>query len=105
VTKPIRLEPEAEEELRQAARWYDQQRLGLGTDSLSAVGSAFSVLAAQPAAGTPIPGIRADLPARRVLLRRFPYAVVFLDVDATVRILAIDHQRRQPGYWIARLRR
>lgn len=27
MTKPIRTEPEAEEELLEAARWYEQQRL------------------------------------------------------------------------------
>src|SRR5262249_46959945 len=72
---------------------------------LSAVAAAFSLLAEQPTLGAPVPGVRTDLPTRRVLLRRFPYAIVFLEVDATVRILAIAHQRRRPGYWIERLRR
>jgi len=105
VSREIRLELEAEEELRQAARWYDQRRPGLGSEFLSAVAAAFSLLAEQPTLGAPVPGVRTDLPTRRVLLRRFPYAIVFLEVDATVRILAIAHQRRRPGYWIERLRR
>jgi hypothetical protein len=31
-------------------------------------------------------------------------AVVFIDVGAAIRIVAVAHERRRPGYWLARLR-
>jgi plasmid stabilization system protein ParE len=36
---------------------------------------------------------------RRVLLRQFPYTV-FYEVDGdVVFVIAVAHQRREPGYW------
>jgi len=36
---------------------------------------------------------------RRILLRRFPYAVVYRVEAQRVLVVAIAHQRRRPGYW------
>lgn len=72
MTKPIRTEPEAEEELLEAARWYEQQRPGLGLDFLAAIGAAVELIERQPLGGTQVPGVKDDLPARRMVLRRFP---------------------------------
>jgi plasmid stabilization system protein ParE len=36
---------------------------------------------------------------RRLLLRRFPFAVVYRVGAERVLIIAIAHQRRRPGYW------
>lgn len=44
-----------------------------------------------------------DLIIRRALLPRFPYAVVFIDLGAEIRILALAHAKRQPGYWLDRV--
>ena len=40
---------------------------------------------------------------RKFVLQRFPYAVVYRDEETAVRILAIAHGHRQPGYWKNRL--
>ena len=40
-----------------------------------------------------------DLDTRKFVLRRFPYAVIYHERKSVVRILAIAHGRRQPGYW------
>ena len=40
MTKPIRTEPEADEELLEATRWYEQRRPGLGLEFLGAIGAA-----------------------------------------------------------------
>ena len=39
---------------------------------------------------------------RRYLLRRFPFFVVFREVDDRVQIVAIAHAKRRPGYWLGR---
>lgn len=44
-----------------------------------------------------------DLVIRRALLPRFPYAVVFMDLGAEIRVLAAAHARRRPGYWLNRV--
>jgi hypothetical protein len=37
------------------------------------------------------------------LLQRFPYSIVFIELEDELRVLAIAHGSRQPGYWRARL--
>src|SRR5262249_27364834 len=44
-----------------------------------------------------------DFDARKFVLRRFPYAVVYHERKSVVRILAIAHGHRQPGYWKDRI--
>lgn len=41
--------------------------------------------------------------ARRVLVREFPYSVVFILRAGVVWIVAIAHASREPGYWRDRL--
>ena len=36
---------------------------------------------------------------RRLPLRRFPYSIVYYLRESEVRILAVAHQRRRPGFW------
>jgi len=40
------------------------------------------------------PGIR-----RRLVLHRFPYAVLYRLVGDEIQVVAIMHMRRRPGYW------
>lgn len=84
--------------MRGAARRYDREAPGLGGEFLAEVQRAFGSVRARPAAGAPMPKGR-----RRVLLRRFPYAVVYRELPgALVRVLAVAHGRRRPEYWAGR---
>ena len=49
------------------------------------------------------PRVNRELGVRRAATRRCPYSVAFLDLEAVVRVLAICHERRRPGYWVGRL--
>ena len=104
MTKPVRTEPEAGEELLEAARWYESRRRGLGMEFPAAIGAAVELIKQHPDGGSPVPGVKDEVPARRLVLRRFPYSVVFLELKTEIRILALAHHRRRPGYWSERLR-
>ena len=52
--KPLRVEPEAKQELAAAVAWYEERREGLGRE--------------------------------------------------LIRVLAIAHEKRRPGYWVGRLK-
>ena len=41
---------------------------------------------------------------RRLLLRTFPFAVVYRFDDTKILIVAVAHGSRRPGYWARRLR-
>ena len=97
----VRIEPEADAELRAAARWYDSQREGLGREFVDAADEAVSRVATFPDTSTPVPGVAA--PARRVFMKRFPYSVVFMLVADEIVILAFAHMKRSPAYWLSRV--
>lgn len=44
-----------------------------------------------------------DPPARRHLARDFPFAVVYIENEDHVAIIAVMPLRREPGYWKHRL--
>ena len=91
---PYTLHPEAEAEIDATAAVYEAQRRGLGASLIAAIERAVSFLRTYPQAGAPIGGSY-----RRVLVRRFPYAVIYrLDPDGAF-IVAVAHVRRRPGYW------
>ena len=55
-----------------------------------------------PGAGALIEGVPADGQVRRVPIGRFPYHLVYAYNDDVVHVLAIAHDRREPGYWAGR---
>jgi plasmid stabilization system protein ParE len=90
--------------MAQASRWYDAQRSGLGLDFVLSVGRVIARIEATSRMGSPVPGV-ADPDIRRVLVRRFPYQVVYIELADRAQILAIAHHRRHPRYWIGRVPR
>ena len=42
---------------------------------------------------------------RRILLKRFPFQVVFRVQGKRIQVVAVAHGRRRPGYWSGRLAR
>jgi len=101
--KPVRLEPEARLELRQAARWYEER--GLVARLLEEVDAAIVSIGALPRRFPRVPGVDPSLEVRRCLLRSFPYALVFLVTPDELLVIAIAHVRREPGYWLYRVER
>ncbi len=85
------------------AGWYDEKRTGLGFEFLEALDVRLQQLAASPNLGGRLPGADPKSPFRRILLTRFPYAIVFLEAPGVVRILAVMHGKQRPGYWMKRL--
>src|SRR5947209_6427904 len=101
--KPFRTEPEASDELTEAAVWYEGKSEGLGLEFLEAVDGALEFIARFTQAGSPVPLVPKDLPIRRVPVRRFPFHVVYLEMSNAIRILAFAHDHRRPGYWLSRI--
>lgn len=90
--------------MAEAARWYEQQRPGLGADFLRSIGRVVARIETAPQAGSPVAGV-ADVDVRRLLTRRFPYQVVYIDLPDRIQVLAIAHHRRRPRYWLGRVPR
>jgi plasmid stabilization system protein ParE len=71
-------------------------------DEIDAVSSA---LARAPRSFPRLLGLPIDLEVRRAFLRRFPYALVYYEMAGEVRVLAVAHTSRRPGYWLDRVAR
>ncbi|MGH8646592.1 MAG: type II toxin-antitoxin system RelE/ParE family toxin [Gammaproteobacteria bacterium] len=39
---------------------------------------------------------------RRLLMRRFPYSLIYRIAGEEIRVLAVAHHSRRPGYWRGR---
>jgi hypothetical protein len=46
-----------------------------------------------------------DADLRRLVLIRFPYVLIYSFTPDMLRIVAVAHARRRPGYWRARVDR
>ena len=99
----VRVDPRAADELEEAVDWYDRQRAGLGRELVMEVRAAIRSLGRSPGAGAPVGVVDPALGVRRVRVRRFPYQVVYLVIDDDIVVIAIAHDRRQPGYWMSRV--
>lgn len=94
----LRFRPEALEDLRSAYLWYESQRPGLGEDFGLCVEAALAVVRDSPFLGRQL---REN--ARRVLVRRFPYAILYEIEDRRIVVFAVFHGHRDPEDWIRRL--
>jgi plasmid stabilization system protein ParE len=98
MTKSVRLDPLAEEELAAAEAWYEEQA-GLGHELVQAVRAAGRRISGNPSAFPLAAGIAPARGIRRCLIERFPYALFFIELDDEIRVLAVAHQRRKPLHW------
>lgn len=94
--KPFQFSAPASAELTAAIRWYEQQRVGLGGDLFDAVNAAIDVLQHHPEAGASRPGRSST---RELLLRRFPYKLVYRVREHDLYLVALAHTSRRPDYW------
>jgi toxin ParE1/3/4 len=101
--KPVRLSPEAVDELVEASGWYAAQRPGLESGFLLEVERVLAIVEASPMSFPRLLDAPPDLAIRSALLPRFPYALVFMELEHESRVLAVAHAKRRPGYWLGRV--
>lgn len=103
--RKLRILAAAAEEAAEAAAWYENERPGLGSAFAHAVDEALDLLEEEIVPLTSLPGEAAARDVKRLMLKRFPYAVIVRESDTEVFVVAFAHQARRPGYWRARLRK
>ncbi len=94
----LRVLQQAEWESRDAAVWYDERLQGLGTAFLDEYQSALERIEFDPALFGRLETVAEPGEIRRLLLRRFPYMVVYEILRDEVLVLAVAHVNRQPNY-------
>jgi toxin ParE1/3/4 len=91
------IHPQAIAEARAARLWYEEPNVEAAEAFMAELDLAIARIEESPQSW---PRYLAD--TRRYLLRRFPFFVVFREVDDRVEIVAVAHARRRPGYWLGR---
>ena len=92
------LHPGAQEDLREAARFYREKGgTALSQSLLAEFEHSVSLLLQYPGLGAIW-----RYGKRRLLMRRFRHALIYTVVGDQIRILAVAHHSRRPGYWRGR---
>ncbi len=90
----VRILEEAEREIAEAGRHYDDLAAGLGERFRAEVWRSLAWVRDNPA----VPPLRAK-GYRRVNCRVFPYYIAYMEWADVIWVLAVAHVRRRPEYW------
>jgi len=94
----VEYHPESADDLNDAVTYYNNLRPGLGDALRLEIYAVIDRVALNPEQHRIV-----EEGIRRCLIHRFPYSVLFRIVgDDLVRILAIRHHRRHPGFGLRR---
>jgi len=88
------LRPEAREDLRDAATWYEGRDDGLGSDFIDEF---ISRIEEHPESYQ-----RVDDQTKRALLHRFPYAIFYIIESTHIEVLSVLRCSRDPDVWRSR---
>jgi plasmid stabilization system protein ParE len=93
----IIIQPDAVNDILEAAKWYDNNLKGLGESFLGSVDSAIYSVQQNPEA---YPKVYKEL--RRILLKKFPFGIFYLIEENNIVIVAVFHASRNPKQWKGR---
>ena len=92
--KGLRIHEAARREAHLATVWYAERSIPAAQLFAGDLLAGFKRAAASPLSYPPyLHG------TRRLVLRRFPYFIVFFDWQDEIYIVAVAHAKRRPGYW------
>jgi plasmid stabilization system protein ParE len=84
----------ARAELIEAQDWYESEAAGLGRRFRAAIDAVIERMSANP---RQFPAVFKHV--RRALVRRFPYALLFVVESDTLLVIACFHASRDPAQW------
>ncbi|HEX2225089.1 MAG TPA: type II toxin-antitoxin system RelE/ParE family toxin [Thermoanaerobaculia bacterium] len=96
-TARVELGPEVRGEINEALDWYLARSFHAAEAFEEELESAIDLVASSPStwplfeAGT-----------RRYVFRRFPYSLIYQEAPDGIRVVALMHEKRMPGYWQGR---
>jgi len=95
--KPIVIQADAEEDIKDAYQWYESQRKGLGESFLLCIEVALSRVSRTSQIYAVV---YKDI--RRSLIHRFPFGIFYIEGEKNITVLAVLHARRNPKTWKVR---
>lgn len=96
--KPIELHPSAQRELVDSIDWYNQKEPGLGYEFYDSVIEDIKRIHIFPEMW---PEVYNSI--RRFHIHRFPYSILYQELEDKFFVFAIMHDSRSPLYWVDRV--
>jgi plasmid stabilization system protein ParE len=93
-SRSVQIHPAALEEAEAATDWYAERSRRAAEGFLNELRRAIQQISEYP---EQFPVLEFGM--RRIVLRKFPYILVYRASATSVEIVAIAHGRRRPGYW------
>ena len=97
--KPIVIHSEAQKEIDATFEFYEGKRPDLGFEFVEEVERAIKLFQQLPKLHPRL----STTEYRRCVLKRFPYLIFYREMDDAVRVMAVAHAKRKPGYWLDRV--
>ena len=91
---------DAASEIEEDRAWYRERSESAETGFLRELDHAIQQVIAAPAQWP-----RYLASTRRYVFPTYPYSLVYFVEDDVIRVVAVAHDKRRPGYWRQRLRR
>lgn len=94
----VSLSNEAQADFEEATDWYlGELAFAAAEDFASAIEQALTLMRQFPEMGVP-----GAAKTRALALTKFPYSLIYRVNANDVRVIAIAHHSRRPGYWAVR---
>ena len=97
MSRKLRFLPEALEDALTTQRWYAEREPGLDRAFAESLAASVTRIIGDPKA---FPCVHRHI--RRLVMRRFPYAIYFRDSNEEIVVVAV-HGRQDPRRWQSRL--
>lgn len=102
----VEFDPDARAEFLRASEFCEDRRPGYGLKFVWAIERATESIGETPHAGSPWPDTPAEPPIRRRQVPGFPsVTLAYAVLPDRIYVLAVVHEKRAPGYWLARLKK
>lgn len=95
---PLEVHPQAVQEAYEAFEYYRQHSIAAADRFLNRLAEARAAIQDFPESWPPY-----LFGTRSYLVRRYPYAIVYHVGQERIRVIAVAHAHRKPGYWVERL--
>ncbi len=99
----MRISAPAEREYREAVEWYRERDPRVAERFAAEARRTLDLLEEFPSIGGRVPRVD-DRHVRRMPIPKFPYHVIFVELDEWLEVVAFAHYRREPMYFMSRIR-
>lgn len=96
--RTVRFAAAARDEFLAEVAFYNEAQAGLGQRFTEAIEKAVALALAFPSVGSPLKS-----GTRRVVVKDFPFSLIYKPLAQDIVVYAVAHQSRRPMYWLSRV--